>query len=137
MVARDGRVSHAAAAHLRRSTARMSPPRHRRCRSATQGLVFFLCSALSRTQPVTPRNPPNCLDESTAPVCASTITFVCVFFLLGMISMAYSVRPLVTFISPEPICPGTAQSAITFAESGEIIVDALYLSVLILAAWAA
>src|ERR1043166_865323 len=119
MVGRGRRVSHAAAAQ------------------SGQGLAFFLCSALSRTQPATPRSPPNCFDDSTAPVCASTITFVCVFFLFGMMSIAYSVRPSATFISPEPICPGTAHRAITFAESGEIIVDALYLSVLILAACAA
>jgi|ERR1041385_9031844 hypothetical protein len=48
-----------------------------------------------------------------------------------MISIAYCVRPLAVFISPEPICPGTAHSAKIFAESGEIIVVALYRSLLI------
>src|SRR4029079_6004995 len=83
--------------------------------------VLALCSPLSRTQPARPRRPPNCLDDSTAPVFASTITFVCVFLPLGMMSIAYWVMPLSTFISPDPIWPGTAQSATIFAESGEII----------------
>src|SRR3954471_23458158 len=83
--------------------------------------VLVLCSPLSRTQPANPRRPPNCLDDSTAPVFASTTTFACVFLPFGMMSIAYSVTPLSTFISPEPIWPGTAHSATIFAESGEIM----------------
>src|SRR5437016_10459746 len=54
-----------------------------------QVLAFRLCSRLSRTQPVTPRRPPNCFEDSTSPVIASTITLVCVFILFGMMSIAY------------------------------------------------
>src|SRR5829696_161270 len=82
--------------------------------------LFILCSLLSRTHPARPRKPPNCFDDMTAPVLASTITFVVVFFSFGMMLISYCVRPSVTFISPEPTCPGTAQRATIFAESGEM-----------------
>src|SRR5690348_17693096 len=82
--------------------------------------VFCLCSRLSRTQPARPRAPPNCLVESTAPVCASTITLEYVFFPFGMMAISYSAPLALLFISPEPICPGMAQSATRFAWPGEI-----------------
>src|SRR4029078_2531866 len=59
--------------------------------------LLALCSPLSRTQPARPRRPPNCFDERTAPVSASTITFACVFLPFGMISIAYWVTPLSRF----------------------------------------
>src|SRR5690348_4670353 len=93
--------------------------------------VFCLCSKLSRIQPAKPRAPPNCLVESTAPVCASTITLEYVFFPLGMMAISYSARLPLMFISPEPIWPGTAHSATRFAWSGEIIVAGSYMSVFI------
>src|SRR6476661_594033 len=48
-----------------------------------------------------------------------------------MMAISYSARLPLMFISPEPIWPGTAQSAMRFASFGEIIVAESYRSVFI------